>query len=204
MTADHAPRVRLHAGEASFTLGSRLHRAVWRLAWLTLASWTPPALSRWRCALLRLFGATIEPGANVYGSIRVWLPRNLHLGRDASLGPGVECYNMARVKIGDRTVISQRAFLCGGTHDTSDPTFQLRALPITIGSDVWIASEAFVGPGVTVGDGCVVGARACAFKDLSAWTVYRGNPAQPIKPRRWNGVPVSPQSQPMNRPPPAS
>ena len=201
MTADHTPRVRSHVSEASFPLGNRLHRAAWRLTWLMLAAWTPPPLSRWRCALLRLFGANIEPGAKVYGSIRVWLPRNLHLGRDASLGPGVECYNMARISIGDRTVISQRAFLCGGTHDTSDPTFQLRALPITIGSDVWIASEAFVGPGVNVGDGCVVGARACAFSDLSAWTVYRGNPALAIKTRRWSTAPIASQAQPQNGPP---
>jgi putative colanic acid biosynthesis acetyltransferase WcaF len=55
--------------------------------------------------------------------------------------------------------------------------------PITIGSDCWIAAEAFVGPGVTVGDGVILGARAVAFKDLAAWMVYLGNPAQPVAQR---------------------
>jgi putative colanic acid biosynthesis acetyltransferase WcaF len=103
----------------------------------------------------------------------------------STLAPDVECYNMAPIAIGARTIVSQRAFLCAGTHDISDPSFQLAARPITIGSDVWIAAEAFVGPGVEIGDGCVLGARACAFKKLEPWTVYLGNPAAPVKSRIW-------------------
>ena len=133
----------------------------------------------------------MAPGAAVAASTRVWLPRNLEVGRDASLGPDVDCYNMAPIVIGDRTVISQRAVLCGGTHDIGDRAFQLIARPIVIGRDVWIAAEAFVGPGVSVGDGCVLGARGCAFSDLAPWTVYRGNPANPVKQRKWRTAPES-------------
>ena len=82
-------------------------------------------------------------------------------------------------------VVSQRAVLCGGTHDIGDALFQLKVAPITVGDHVWIASEAFVGPGVHIGDGCVLGARGCAFSDLEPWTVYRGNPAVRLKERRW-------------------
>ena len=63
------------------------------------------------------------------------------------------------------------------------PTFQLTASPITIGAGAWIAAEAFVGPGVEVGEGAVLGARGVAFRSLEAWTVYGGNPAKAIKPR---------------------
>jgi putative colanic acid biosynthesis acetyltransferase WcaF len=135
--------------------------------------------------LLRLFGAKIHPGAAVASSIRVWLPRNLELGPRATLGPGVDCYNMAPIKIGARSVVSQRAFLCAGTHDITDEKFPLRVRPIIIGDDVWVASEAFVGPGVCIGDGCVLGARGCAFEDLNEWTVYRGNPATIVKQRKF-------------------
>ena len=67
--------------------------------------------------------------------------------------------------------------------DIDNAHFQLRALPIAIGSRVWIAAEAFIGPGVTVNEGAVLGARGCAFRDLAAWTVYVGNPAREIRVR---------------------
>ncbi len=90
---------------------------------------------------------------------------------------------MAPISVGARTIISQRAHLCAGTHDHRDPAFQLYARPIRIDQDAWIAAEAFIGPGVTVGEGAVLGARGCAFADLDPWTVYSGNPAVSLGPR---------------------
>jgi putative colanic acid biosynthesis acetyltransferase WcaF len=185
MDATDAPVLRNRNRRASFGLSNRLNRAVWGITWLLLAAWTPPALSPWRVFLLKVFGAKMASGSAVAASSKVWLPRHLQMGEHSTLGPGVDCYNMAPIKIGARSVISQRAFLCGGTHDISDRRFQLIARSITIGDDVWIASEAFVGPGVQVADGCVLGARGCAFSDLESWTVYRGNPAVPFKKRQW-------------------
>ena len=87
------------------------------------------------------------------------------------------------VTIGERAIVSQGAHLCTGTHDISDPSFQLVVRPITIGAGAWIAAEAFVAPGVTCGAGAVLGARGVAFADLEPDFVYRGNPATKIKPR---------------------
>ncbi|MDB5512836.1 MAG: wcaF [Enterovirga sp.] len=80
-------------------------------------------------------------------------------------------------------LVSQGAHLCAGSHDIASPDFQLVARPISVGAESWIAAEAFVGPGVTVGEGTVLGARAAAFRDLEPWTVYSGNPASPLKRR---------------------
>lgn len=99
------------------------------------------------------------------------------------LGPRVNCYCMDQISIGEKTVVSQGASLCGGTHDISDPNFQLITKPIVIESLVWIAADAFVGPGVTVAKGAVLGARAVLFKDAETFTVYAGNPAVRIKQR---------------------
>ncbi|HNY79416.1 MAG TPA: hypothetical protein PLX34_15565 [Sedimentisphaerales bacterium] len=55
--------------------------------------------------------------------------------------------------------------------------------PVEIADQVWIAADAFIGPGVTVGQGAVVGARASVFKDVEPWTVVGGNPAKFIKKR---------------------
>jgi putative colanic acid biosynthesis acetyltransferase WcaF len=134
--------------------------------------------------LLRTFGAEVHPSAKVYSSARVWCPSNLVMGPLASLAPGVICYCMDRIEIGAGAVISQRAHLCAGGHEIDDPDFQLIARPIKIGADAWIAAEAFVGPGVTVGDGAVLGARGVTVKNLEPWTVYAGNPARPIRSRK--------------------
>jgi putative colanic acid biosynthesis acetyltransferase WcaF len=99
------------------------------------------------------------------------------------IGPGTIVYNQARITIGERAVVSQRSHLCAGSHAVNDPNFQLITRPISIGDQAWIASEAFVGPGVTVGEGAVLAARGVAFRDLDPWSIYNGNPAAFLKKR---------------------
>lgn len=171
---------------APFTLGNKVERVFFRIAWLLLARFTPAPFYPWRAALLRLFGAQIGPGVRVYGSARIWLPRNLSLGEETIVGPQVELYNQGRIAVGPCCVISQRAFLCASTHRVSDPLFELALRPIALGRGCWIAAEAFVGPGVTMGDGAVLGARGALFVDAQAMGIYQGNPAQLMKLRQFD------------------
>ncbi|MBB2969607.1 putative colanic acid biosynthesis acetyltransferase [Mesorhizobium sp. RMAD-H1] len=171
-------------GGPTFALRHRLMRLVWQAAWLAFAAWTPSFLWGWRGLLLRAFGAEIHPTAIVRGSARIWWPAHLSMGAHASLGPGAICYNVAPVRLDDFAIVSQRAHLCTGTHDINHPDFPLKARPISVGRHGWIAAEAFVGPGVTVGEGAVLGARGVAFRNLDAWTVYAGNPARAVNKRR--------------------
>lgn len=168
-------------GGVSFPLRHRLFRAVWVVVWALLASWTPAPMHRWRILLLRLFGAKVAWSAFIYGSTRIWYPPNLRVETAGTLGPGVTCYSMASIRIGKYAVISQRAHLCCGSHDIRTPKFQLTARPIDIGDKAWICAEAFVGPGVTVGEGSVLGARGVTFRDMEPWRIYLGNPAAPVK-----------------------
>lgn len=167
----------------TFSLANRLRRLAWSLTWLLLARWTPPQARLWRLALLRAFGAKVSWQANVYASVKVWAPWHLKMAPLAALAPGVEVYNIAPVSIGEMVVVSQGAYLCTGTHDHRDPAFPLYARPIAIGRRAWICAEAFVGPGVIVGEGAVLAARAVAFKPLAPWTVYQGNPAVAVNTR---------------------
>ncbi len=89
--------------------------------------------------------------------------------------------------IGSSLTISQRAHLCAGTHDYTDPAMPLLKPPIVIEDDAWICADAFVGPGVTVGQGAVVGARAVVVKDVPPWTIVAGNPARIVKRRALSG-----------------
>jgi len=170
-------------GGASFSLANRLTRVAWGLSWLVLARFTPPPLHRWRAFVLRCFGAKIGRGARIHASVIIWLPANLKVGEQALIGPGVQVYNQGRVTIGARAVISQRAHVCASSHDVRDPHFQLVLRPVVIGEQCWVAAEAFVGPGVTMGDRAVLGARGALFRDAVTDGVYSGNPAVLLKER---------------------
>lgn len=171
------------AGGPSFALRHRLFRALWSVSWVVLAAWTPPPLHGWRRLVLAAFGARIDPTARVHGSARVWYPPNLRMAARAMLGPRTTCYCVAAITLGEGAIVSQGAHLCGGTHAVDDPGFQLLSKPILIGNGAWVAAEAFVGPGVTLGACAVLGARGVAFRDLEAGCIYVGNPARRLRRR---------------------
>ena len=129
---------------------------------------------------MRRFGARVGRGVNVSPTAQVYFPWMLEIGEFAAVGDGAFLYNLGPLRIGPRATISQRAHLCGGSHDYTDPAMPLLRLPITVSADAWVCADAFVGPGVIVGEGAVVGARAAAFKDVAPWTIVGGNPATVI------------------------
>lgn len=171
-------------GGPTFPLSHRLRRAIWKTVWFLCCSWTPPFLWRWRRFILVLFGAKIGKPCDVRRSARIWYPANLKMDDWSMLADEVICYNVAPIEIGSGTIISQRAHLCTASHDIDHEDFPLIARKIIVGKMCWVASEAFVGPGVKIGDGAVLGARAAAFKDLQPWGIYRGNPAGLIRIRQ--------------------
>lgn len=139
-----------------------------------------------RKVLLRAFGAKVDKDAYIYATCRIYAPWNLVVGR-ACLGPGAELYNKSTICIGDDCVVSQRSFLCTASHDVSSLMLPLLHSPIVMQDHSWVAAEAFVGPGVTIGEGAVVGARAAVFRDVEPWNVVGGNPAKFIKKRVIDG-----------------
>ena len=159
-------------------------RLLWSITWGLFARPLPRSVgSGWKRLLLRLFGAKIKKTAVVYSTAKVYYPANLSMGEYACLASNVNCYNVAPVIIGNQVTVSQGAYLCTASHDITDPVNHLLTKPIIIEDQAWIATDAFVGMGVTIGEGAVVGARAAVFKDVDAWTVVGGNPATFIKKR---------------------
>ena len=136
-----------------------------------------------RSWLLRLFGATVGKQVHIYPSARIYFPWNLRIGDWSSIGEWALIYNLGCITIGAQATISQNVHLCAGTHDYTDLRMPLIKPPITIADSAWICADAFVGPGVTVAEGAVVGARSVVIKDVPAWTVVAGNPAKIIKRR---------------------
>jgi putative colanic acid biosynthesis acetyltransferase WcaF len=158
-------------------------RALWECVQLPFYPLRPRALSPVRIALLRMFGAKIGRNVLICGGVRIHVPWNLEIGDHTAIGDKVEIYNLAPVRIGEHTTISQHAYLCASSHDHTRSDFPLYSLPITIGKQAWVASGAFIGPGVTIGEGAVVGARSVVLRDVPPWTVAAGNPCRVIRPR---------------------
>lgn len=162
------------------TNSDKVRRLLWSFIEATVYQWSPVPLHGWRRLLLRFFGARIGLGAHVYPSARIWAPWNLEMGTRSCLGPRCICYAVGRVRLGTGALVSQGAHLCGATHDHRDPAFPLVIGDIELGTGAWVAADAFVGPGVKIGDRAVVGARAVVFKDVEAGWVVVGNPARPV------------------------
>ncbi len=138
-----------------------------------------------RAALVRAFGGKLGGNVRFRRTVRIEIPWNLDIAQDVSIGDEVILYSLGPIRIGARTFISQYAHLCAGTHDFTRSDYPLLRPPITIGEDCWIATDAFVGPGVTIGDRTVLGARASAFSDLPPDVVAVGNPAKILRPREF-------------------
>ena len=169
----------------SFSLRNRVARALWGAAWLLLFRPSPRPLHRWRALLLRVFGARLGRDVHVYPAVRIWAPWHLRLGDGVGIGDGATLYNIAPIDIRDGCVVSQGAHLCTGSHDIDSPHFELVAAPIALRPGVWVCAEAFVGPGVTLSAGCVLGARAVLMHSVEEpFTVWAGNPAIRIRHRR--------------------
>jgi putative colanic acid biosynthesis acetyltransferase WcaF len=172
-----------HSGP-SFSLRNRVGRVLWNVVYLLFFRLSPKIFHNWRSFLLRCFGAQVGKGAHVYPGVKIWAPWNVTLGEQCGIANGVILYSQGKITIGKKTVISQGAHICAGTHDYTKPGFPLVTMPINVGSDVWIAAEAFVHPGVTINNGCVIGARSVVVNDMPAWMVCTGHPCKAIKPRQ--------------------
>ena len=178
------PGVDLSTYESDFGTVNKISRIVWNICyWILFRPFNLNFFSSWRAFILKMFGAKVGYKANIYASVKIWAPWNLSIGDYSSMGPGVDCYNQGKINIGNNTVISQKTYLCASSHDFTKSNFPLICKHIDIGNQVWVAADSFIAPGVSIGEGSVVGARSAVFKNVGIWEVVGGNPACFIKER---------------------
>lgn len=176
--------------QPSFGLQNRLGRLVWSVVYLLLFRPSPRPMHGWRNLLLKLFGAKIGRHVHIHSSVKIWAPWNLVVGNFVGVGDGANLYCMDKIFIGDHAVISQGAHLCCGSHDFNRINFQLLTSPIVVGTRVWVCADAFVGMGVVLADGVVLGARSLVTKTIdSPWTIWAGIPASKIGDRTVTPLP---------------
>lgn len=156
--------------------------------WLILLWWLVQAIvfplslhnfNAFRCFLLRLFGAKIGKDVVIRPSSRFTFPWKVTVGDYSWIGDDVTLYSIAQIMIGSHSVISQKSYLCTGSHDINHSSFALITAPITIGNGVWIATDCFIAAGVSIGSNSVIGARSSVMKSIPSKQVAWGTPCIP-------------------------
>ena len=117
----------------------------------------------------------------IRANVNITFPWRLTLGDHVWLGEEVTILSLATVTIESNVCVSQRAYLCTGSHNFRSPTFDLQTKPVTLHSGCWVAAQAFVGPGVEIGSGSVISAGSILMESVPARSFVRGNPAT-VKP----------------------
>lgn len=156
---------------------------LWWLVQATLFRCSPQFAYGFRNWLLRCFGAQVGRKVLVRPTATVTYPWKVKIGDYAWIGDNAVLYSLGDIEIGANAVVSQATYLCAGDHDYTQPDFPIRGRKITIQEQAWLAADVFVAPGITIGKGCVIGARSSVFHDMPAGMVCMGSPARPLKPR---------------------
>lgn len=178
MTSIKESRVR--RSSAGYRNSEIIRRVLWSFT-APVFLLSPRLLYGWRNGLLRLFGASVGRKVQIYPTVRIFAPWHLVVGDGSTIGDRAIIYNVGKITIGDLVTISQNAHVCAGSHDYAESGMKLLRLPITVGDNVWICADSFLGPGVTIGQDAVIGARSAVFREVAAGTVVGGNPATFLK-----------------------
>jgi len=157
---------------------------LWWIVQSVCFSTTPQFMYGWRRFLLRCFGAEIGKNVIIRPSAKFTYPWKVKIGDYSWIGDDVVFYSLGQIEVGSNTVISQKSYLCTGSHDYTKNDFPIYSKKIIIENECWLATDVFVSPGVTIHKGTVVGARSTVIKDLNSNSVYVGTPVKFIKNRK--------------------
>ncbi len=178
--------LRLHRVPKGFRGRNKIVVQLWWIIQASLFAWSPQIFYGWRRFLLRLFGAKIGKGVLIRPSAKFTYPWKVSIGDYSWIGDECVFYSLGNITIGKHVSIAHRDYFCTGLHDIHSISFDIMQKPIVIEDECWIPNDVFVGPGVTIGKGCVIGARSSVFKSLPAGMICIGTPAVPIKERGIN------------------
>lgn len=147
----------------------------WVVRSLLFAPWFPiPSVLK--VTALRLFGAKVGRSVVIRSRVNITFPWRLSIADHVWIGDEVMILSLAPVTIASHVCISQRAFLCTGSHKFRSENFDLVTKPVVIGEGCWIAANAFIGPGVTLAPGTLCSAGAVVFRNSGPGEVESGNP----------------------------
>lgn len=167
--------------KSPYSTKEKIRMALW---WFIEAIFFRPSLhkmNKWRCFLLRSFGAKVGENTYINSRAKIWFPWNLKIGSNAGIGFDALIYNLDYVEIGDYATVSQRVHINTGSHDYTDPTFPLITRPVVINKGAFIGADSYISWGINIGEMAVVGARSVVVSDLPEYMVSVGHPCKPFR-----------------------
>lgn len=163
-----------------WTFRYRCYLLLWGFVWTLFCSWSPKPFNPFRIFILRVFGARVSYNAFVHQRALIAHPCNLELLPGSCIGDRTHLYNISLISIHAGAVVAQEAYLCTATHDFNVPELPLKALPITVLENAFVGARAFLLPGVTIGQGSIVGACSVVTRSVPDFTTVAGNPARSL------------------------
>jgi len=166
-----------------WSLKVKLRMLLWDMCWSLLCRWTPKPMNGWRLIWLKIFGAKIEGRPFVHQRARIAIPWNMTMHDHSCLGDGAVAYSLGQIELMKDSTVAQEAYLCAGTHDFSHKARPLQTGKIVVGQSAFVGARAFVMPGITIGEGSIIGACSVVTKDVQVNKCVAGNPASIVRPR---------------------
>ena len=173
--------IQLKNYQASFDRGAHpFKELLWLFSKIVFFRIPIPLPSAFRCFVLRMFGANIGEGVVIRAGVDITFPWRLTIGDFSWIGEEVKILNLNDVIIGSNCCVSQRAFLCTGSHNFASEGFDLITDKITVSDSSWIAAQVFVGPGVSIGPSSMIAAGSMIARNVEANQMAIGNPARVV------------------------
>lgn len=139
----------------------------------------------------RLFGMKIGSGSTIHMMARIYDPRHIKIGEDTLIGEKATLDGRKQLaksngglEIGNHTDIASEVMIWTSQHDINSPTFAAIEEKVTIGDYVFIGPRSIILPGVSVGNGAIIGAGSIVTKDVEAGSIVAGVPAKKIAERK--------------------
>lgn len=141
-----------------------------------------------KTSFLKMMGSKVGRRVTYYPGVWIAPGRNLVIGDDVDLALQVMITTAGGVKIGDRTLIGYRTQILSSNHNIPFDNGRIieaghRTAPVSIGPDVWIGGSCIILPGVSIGEGAVIGAGSVVTKSVEPFSIVAGNPARLIRMR---------------------
>jgi acetyltransferase-like isoleucine patch superfamily enzyme len=129
-------------------------------------------------------GVAMAPNVSMRSGERVEIGARSHIGAHCSLWAGS---TTGRIVLGHHALLGPEVYITASNYETAPgaPIMdQARSeADVVIGNDVWLGARVIVLPGVTIGDGCVVGAGSVVTRSLAPGSIAVGVPARVIAQR---------------------